>query len=133
MDFSDDFTAMIIALSLAELALDVTSLVFAVGNLAYASDNKRPSNTWINGGYVCGGLNIVEGIVVLGVGGGEEDGFAWGFGIAHLAMGALNIALSYWSSTKPKDDGPRLSLSPMILVDRDGSPAVGVGLQVMNW
>lgn len=115
---------------IAELTLDVSSLVFAVGNMR----DERPSSTWINGGYICGGLNIFEGVVVLAISGSFEDkDVAYGFGIIHLAMGALNIGLSYWSSTKPEEGSPRISLSPMVLVDRDGSPAVGVGLQVMNW
>lgn len=134
IEFSDGFVAAMSALFIAEMALDATSLVFAIGNMAYASSNKRPSSTWINGGYVCGGLNIVEGIVVLAIGAPQrENEFALGFGIAHLVVGVASISLALWSSSKPESDEPLISVSPIVLSDRDGSPTVGIGLQVMNW
>ena len=134
IELDDGFVAVMSALFIAELALDATSLVFAIGNMAYASSDKRPSSTWINGGYVCGGLNIVEGIVVLAIGAPQQENeFSLGFGIAHLVFGVASISLALWSSSKPKSDEPLISVSPIVLADRDGTPAIGVGLQVMNW
>jgi hypothetical protein len=133
-EFNTGFKVAVAFAFIGELSLDITSLAFALGNVGYSAADIRPSSTYIIGGYVCGGLNMAEGIVVLALfsRGGRND-FAVGFGIAHLVLGALNIGTSYWGSTKPDYSKPQVSLSPMILVDRDGSPAVGVGLQVMNW
>lgn len=124
---------------LAGVGLEITSIVFAVGNLKYALDGEKPSSGWRTGAYIVGGFNMGVGILGLIYIGSHENEFGGDFwwlitaGIGITAIGAMDIGFAIWSNSQPERHENRLTLSPMIMPDIRGRPAVGVGLRLVDW
>ncbi len=110
-------------------------LVFITGNAWSIKDNQRPHYAWRLGSYISGGLNAAVGILDIACAiGSENDAGSWlALGIGHLVISGFNIALPLWGSGLEEQNGPKISLAPIAMIDSMGDPAVGVGLQVIDW
>ena len=124
---------------IAGIGLEITSIVFAVGNLRYALDREKPSSGWRTGAYIVGGFNMgvgILGLIYVGSNDSEFGGDYWWLIAACIgitAVGAMDIGFAIWSNSQPERPQQELTLSPMIMPDIRGRPAVGVGLRLVDW
>lgn len=109
-------------------------LVIAIGNLYYGVKGERATPGWRIQGWVVGGINIVLGAVAIGLGvaNDTDHGFGEKMGLASLAVGALDITFTIWSSSQPERKR-RLTVNPIVMQDFEGNPAVGIGLRLVDW
>jgi hypothetical protein len=111
---------------------EATSVTFAAGNMYYVIEEEKPSVVWRVGGYVCGATNLALGFFFLSQKGFSDD-FYLGLAIGQFVMGATNIGLTLWSSEQPEKKEKKITVSPVIIPDVRGQPAVGVGLSLVDW
>jgi hypothetical protein len=130
-----DIPAGATALIILDLTLDVGGVVFAIGTASYTFDCERAPAGWEIGSFIIGVPHLIEGLVGMAVfAGSDGDGeFLLAFGLCNLALAAADIGFAIWSTQLPKRGERRFSVSPMIIPDSQGRPAVGVSLQVINW
>jgi hypothetical protein len=116
-----------------------SGLLNSVGNTYYAAQGERPPDSWIAGGLVSGLLNIVVGVATLAL---HEDSpvlsdrmnnAILGIGIGNIVVGALDIGSSIWAGQMPNKTSKSVQVAPLIMRDVEGNPAVGIGLNLVDW
>ena len=108
----------------------VGGLFSATVNAHLVYVNERP-NIADEVGYIFGGVNVLIGIIRIAD--GDTSTYNLTFAISHFVIGAADIGLAIWSSQQPGRQEQKLTLTPTIMPDVQGRPAVGVGLRLVGW
>jgi uncharacterized membrane protein YkvI len=112
--------------------------IAAVGSLSLISNGihihkeERPSGESQFMGYFFGSLSVLAGVAMLFTI-DEEKEIPIGFGTASILYGGAVIGVTIWASTMPEKKEQKLTLSPIIMPDARGQPAVGIGLRLVGW
>jgi hypothetical protein len=111
----------------------IGGIVSGLGNTYCAAKGYRPNTFWRTTNLVMGSLNLVtSGLSFYYI---EKGGFSSGIwasiGLAGLAIAAFDFGTYFWGESKPEKT--EVSLSPLAIPDSNGSLALGMSLNVMNW
>jgi hypothetical protein len=125
--------ALGLLLLLGEGYLLVGGTVVGMGNLVYASDGERATSGWRYQGYILGSLNVVIGGIMIGAAIKNHDQDLGILGAVQAGVGMADLGFTIWSQVQ--EDGSRrsVSVSPLVIPDREGAPAMGVGVQLVGW
>jgi len=85
-----------------------------------------PSIGWIIPTYVLGGLNLVNGGMLMSW--EIFTDIAMPLGISHLALGTADIIIASIAVHKRQVWKEKFAMSPVILADYRGDPVMGVGI-----
>jgi len=109
-------------------------IVSGIGNLYYVSESEKPSTSWLAAGFASGIVNIFSGTVwMMGALDAEDDSLFLGLAITNFALGAMDLGFTIWAIHQPTKETRKVTLTPLIMPDARGRPAVGVGLRLVNW
>ena len=114
--------------------LTLGGLVIGFANFSYASKGEQATPGWRIQGWIVGGLNLALGATVVGLvlQKPSVDDLGLSIGLISLAVGTMDIGFTIWSSSHPESK-KRLTVNPIVLQDIEGNPAVGIGLNLVNW
>jgi len=56
-----------------------------------------------------------------------------GFAVTNYVLGALDLGSTIWAIYQPPREERKVTLSPLIIPDARGRPAVGIGLRLVDW
>ena len=133
LDGVGDFgTNVLIGLGVVvEISILSYSLYEGLNNAAYAGGGELPPVDVRVHGWITGALNLAIGVGMLAIDKGDTPAFL-GLGIGHLVVGGMNVGFTAWSSSQPESKR-RLTVNPVVMRDIEGNPAVGIGLNLVNW
>jgi hypothetical protein len=128
-----------IALIASSAFFGTAGIVCAIANHVEIDADERPHYAWRFGGYTSGGINVVLGIFYVvgsnlapGTPAKSSESWFWA-GISHIVVGGASIGLAAWGGFIPEKKSPGLSVAPIVLQDSQGKPALGIGLQLVDW
>lgn len=129
--YVEDLVAIMIVFGITEGIVVGTGLLTSFVSAHYGSKEKQPPMGWLIGGYAAGGANVALGIFLIAINEGNTQGVA--LGITQIVFGGLDIGLTVWAHSQPEEKEQKLTLTPMIMPDARGRPALGVGLRLVDW
>jgi hypothetical protein len=114
--------------------LDVPAVLLSlppvIANAIYIGGGTRSPVGWRILGYVAGAACIAAGALTVwaftGASNNQGTGFAVGGGT--IAIGAVDVGLSIWGGALP----PAV-VTPAVMTDVKGRPAVGAGLRILRF
>lgn len=115
-----------------ECGIAAVGLLSLIGNGIHIHKEERPSWESQFMGYLFGSLSVLAGVGMLFTI-DEEKAIPIGFGTASIVYGGAVIGVTIWASTMPEKKEQKLTLSPIVMPDARGRPAVGLGLSLVNW
>jgi hypothetical protein len=127
-------TALAVLLCCTYGYLTIGGLIIGFANFSYATKGEQATPGWRIQGWIVGGLNLVMGATVIGLVLQEPtvDDVGLTIGMISIGVGVLDIGFTIWSSSQPESK-KSLTVNPIVMQDVEGNPAVGVGLNLVNW
>lgn len=127
-----EIALMVLGMALVEGYLLIGGTAVGGSHLVKAVQGKRPSSGQLAHGYILSGLNIVIGSLILADYHSRSDWLAT-VGAVQLGIGLADLGFTIWSHVQEDGNKQYISISPMVIPDKGGNTAFGIGIQMAGW
>ena len=128
-----EFDDLVTTVEVFTVISGASSVIALGGNIKDIAKHERGSSEWMTFCWVTVGLNAATSVSWYVLYSGTSDEEDWlKIALINTAVLALDVGLTIWASSQPEKN-QQLTVRPVVMQDIEGNPAVGVGLNLVNW